>query len=388
MRVYAESQEFAVTVKAIDQALSITESSFGKVPFDLGHWTEVAEARYPNGLPHSYSDDPTQWIFHGHPCGSVVWDETEKWTAHGPLRADRSVLQVAVARLLGYRWPAEQDSEMELADEQREWVRRCVSLSSCADEDGIVCIPPVRGEPSAAQRLLHVLAIAFGDQWHDGVLSKILADSGENTLDDWLRNRFFEQHCTLFHHRPFIWHVWDGRRRDGFHALINYHKLAAGEGKGRQLLESLTYSYLGNWISRQQDGVQREEAGAEDRLTAALELRKRLEAILRGEPPFDIFVRWKPIHRQAIGWQPDINDGVRLNIRPLMADDIPGGRKGAGILRTKPNVHWRKDRGKEPFRDREHFPWFWSAGEFTEDRVNDIHLTADCKQPAEAGSGQ
>ena len=68
------------------------------------------------------------------------------------------------------------------------------------------------------------------------------------TLDDWLRNGFFEQHCKLFHHRPFIWHIWDGRRRDGFHALVNYHKLAESNGKGRRLLESLTYSYLGAWI--------------------------------------------------------------------------------------------------------------------------------------------
>ena len=62
---------------------------------------------------------------------------------------------------------------------------------------------------------------------------------------------FFDEHCKLFHHRPFVWHIWDGRRRDGFHALVSYHKLAAGDGKGRQLLESLTYSYLGDWIARQ-----------------------------------------------------------------------------------------------------------------------------------------
>ena len=309
-----------------------------------------------------------------------MWDETHKRSGHGPLRTDRSVLQVAVARLLGYRWPAERDTEMELAEEQRKWVRRCESLSSCADEDGIVCIPPVRGEPSAAERLLRLLVTAYGDEWHDGVLTKILADAGATSLDDWLRDLFFAQHCSLFHHRPFVWHIWDGRRRDGFHALVNYHKLAEGDGKGRQLLESLTYSYLGDWITRQQDGAQRGEAGAEDRLTAALKLRRRLEAILHGEPPFDIFVRWKPIHQQPIGWEPDINDGVRLNIRPFMADDLPGGKKGAGILRAKPNLHWRKDRGKEPFRDQDRFPWFWNGDEFTGDRVNDVHLAAAHKR--------
>ena len=108
----------------------------------------------------------------------------------------------------------------------------------------------------------------------------------------------------------------------------------------------------------------RGETGAEERLAAALELRSRLTAILEGEPPYDIFVRWKPLSEQAIGWEPDINDGVRTNIRPFMAEDIPGGRSGAGVLRARPNVHWRKDRGKEPFREREDFPWFWHDGEF------------------------
>jgi hypothetical protein len=38
---------------------------------------------------------------------------------------------------------------------------------------------------------------------------------------------------------------------------------------------------------------------------------------------------------------------VRLNIYPFLA--VPDvGRKDAGILRSKPNIHWRKDRGKNP----------------------------------------
>ena len=164
------------------------------------------------------------------------------------------------------------------------------------------------------------------------------------------------------------------------------------DGRGRRLLESLTYSYLGDWIARQRDGVKRGEGGAEDRLAAALELQKRLVAILEGEPPFDILVRWKPIESQAIGWEPDINDGVRLNIRPFMAQDIPGCNKGAGILRAKPNIHWKKDRGKEPVREQAQYPWFWEKGRFTGERVNDVHLTLAekraAREAARASSGK
>ena len=371
---YCSSDEFSATLRAMNQKLSVDNGYVSKMPIDIERWRKHAAQHFPAGLPKAYSDDPTQWIFHGHPCGSVVWDDKLKGNAHGSLRTDSSVLQVGVARLLGYRWPAEQDSEMELADEQREWVRRCEELSGLGDEDGIVCISPVRGEASAGERLLSYLAASFGDAWNDGVLARLLAEVGVRTLDDWLRHRFFEQHCKLFQDRPFVWHIWDGRR-DGFHALVNYHMLAAGDGRGRQLLETLSYSYLGDWINRQGDGVTRCDGGAEGRLEAALELQKRLVAIRDGEPPFDTFVRWKPIDQHPIGWEPDINDGVRLNIRPFMAEDIPGGRRGAGILRSKPNIHWRKDRGREPSREADQFPWFWNNGDFTGDRVNDVHLS-------------
>ena len=115
------------------------------------------------------------------------------------------------------------------------------------------------------------------------------------------------------------------------------------------------------------------------------------EAILEGEAPYDIFVRWKPLDQQAIGWQPDLNDGVRMNIRPfLLANDV--GKKGAGILRTKPNIKWDKDRGKEPERFKSAYPWFWCEAEptatlapektFTGHRWNAVHLTLATKRAA------
>src|SRR5439155_20909964 len=94
-----------------------------------------------------------------------------------------------------------------------------------------------------------------------------------------------------------------------------------GEGEshaGLRTLKGLTYAYLGDWIRRQKDAKEHGEAGADDRLTVARELQGELERIIAGEPPYDLFIRWKPLHQQPIGWQPDINDGVRLNIRPFL----------------------------------------------------------------------
>ncbi len=371
MLAFCSSPSFSDLVRSLDQTLKVTNRTLIKVPFDLAHWQKVAAEKYPHGLPKPFSNDPTQWLFNGHPKGS------------------EQPLHVAVARALGYLWPRQTGSSFP----------ECPALGSdglekLADADGIVCLPSVRGEEPAAERLSKLLSAAYGKDWKPASELELVRATGSNAsdLDEWLRGDFFAQHCDLFHQRPFIWHIWDGRKRDGFHALVNYHKLAEGDGKGRQLLESLTYAYLGDWITRQRDGVQRGEDGAEDRLVTALELQKRLINILEGEPPFDLFVRWKPLREQPIGWEPKINDGVRINIRPFLASDLPNGRAGAGVLRWKPNIKWEKDRGKEPERPRAEYPWFWGwdgktvafmgGKEFTGERFNDCHYTKSVKQQA------
>ena len=348
---FCSSPEYNEAVRRIDQKLNVTNATLVKVPFDLAHWKQVAAARYPNGLPKPYSADPTQWLFHGHPQPAT------------------DPLQVAVARLAGYRWPAEADTAMELADEARTWIARCEKLAEHTDDDGIVCLPSVRGEAPAHDRLLKLLIAAWETvqpgSWKPAALDKLLADAdcAGKGLDVWLREKFFEQHAKRFHHRPFIWHVWDGLK-DGFAALVNYHQL------DHKKLERLIHTYLGDWIRQQEAGVRSGVDGAPTRLAAAQDLKRRLELILEGEPPYDIFVRWKKLSEQPIGWNPDLNDGVRLNIRPFMT---------AKVLRhnqkPKLNITWDKDRGK----DVESAPWFKV---FKGDRINDYHLTVAEKRAA------
>src|SRR5262249_12066443 len=134
-----------------------------------------------------------QWLFEGRPGRSTA------------------PLQVAVARLLGYRWPEQSESD---------------NLDGYADVDGIVCLPSVAGEASAADRLQQLLAAAYGSAWSAAKSTELLTVSGskKKNLGDWLRDEFFKQHCALFGNRPFVWHISDGLR-DGFGALVKYHKL-------------------------------------------------------------------------------------------------------------------------------------------------------------------
>ena len=263
--------------------------------------------------------------------------------------------------------------EYELSNEARALISKSESLKPYAKEDGIVCIPPVRGEIKAEDRLERLLAAVYGSEWSSNKKSELLArvDYCGKSLESWLRGKFFADHCKLFHDRPFIWHLWDGLS-DGFGVLVNYHKL------NYKSLETIVYSYLGDWIIRQKQDKTKGVDGAEEKLAAAEFLKKRLEVILEGERPHDIFVRWKSMDNQPMGWNPDLDDGVRLNIRPfLTASDV--GKKGAGVLRDKPNIDWEKDRGK----DVGSAPWFKLGPEYGAHKgycLNKHHLSLTVKR--------
>jgi hypothetical protein len=336
---YCISPYFNENIRKIDQSLKPSNNTILKIPFDLEYWQNVANEKYPNGLPKPCCDDPTQWLFHGH-----------------PIKTD-TPLQVAIARLLGYRWPAESDTEMELADDAKTLIEAVNAFNILSDDDGIFCIPSVNAEQAGADRVRTFLQAVFAGEWNNNTITDLLNKEGASAanLEDYLRKEFFIQHCKVFQNRPFIWHIWDGRN-DGFSALVNYHKL------DKENLSKLIYTYLGDWIRMCESKKRNEESGAEGLLSAALKLKDKLEAILHGEAPYDIFVRWKSLAEQPIGWEPDLNDGVRLNIRPFMEADV---------LRKKFNVKWGVDRGKNPPGS----PW----GEI---RDNDKHLTLTEKREA------
>ena len=368
---FCSSEEYSKCVRSIDQSLKVPSLTLLKVPFDSDRWRREYSSTWPNGLPPSTWADPTQWLFQGDPRCSV------------------SPLLVSVARLVGYHWPRQTGSSF--MDGPALGPDR---LESHADEDGIVCLSALKGVGSAEQRLNDLLADSFGVDWSATKLTTLLSTArfDGRSMDDWLRNGFFQQHCSLFHQRPFIWHIWDGRH-DGFHALVNYHRLSGPNGEGRRTFDKLIYSYLGDWIDRQRAEQVASSEGADARLAHAEHLRQELIKIREGEPPYDIFVRWKPLHRQAIGWEPDLNDGVRVNIRPFMTARPLGAKaKHACILRTPPKIKWQKDRGTEPARDKDDYPWFWEWDETSEDfaggaefdgkRWNDLHYSNTLKHAA------
>ena len=343
---FCRSEDFSKSLLSIANAMKFTNSTFTSVPFDIKRWQKEGEAVFPDGAPAPGTHDPTQWLFHGHPGRS------ETGTA----------LHVALARLLGYRWFAETNCSILLSDDARAWIVESEKLP-IGDNDGLVGVPPVAGEKSLADRLRAYLFSVFGADWSDALERRLVVEADEKldkkiardgSLEAWVRDRAFRQHCTLFGNRPFLWHLSDGLK-DGFSVFVHYHRFDQAN------LRKLTYTLLGDWLARSkaENNALRYEKGRE--------LQQMLEKVLEGEKPYDIFVRWKSLAHQPLGWDPDLDDGVRQNIRPFIK---------AGVLtHDLSKILKDKDRGN----DVASAPWY---SVFNGERRNDHHTTLADKRAA------
>ena len=346
LRSYLDRGTVNEDVRKIDRQVAVSRQAIARIPFSLSYWENAAHSEYPDGLPDPFSSDPTQWLYHGHPC----------------LGSRGTTLHVSLARLCGYRWPAESDSDMRLCDQARAWIAKAAELP-LGDNDGLIGVPAVAGEKPLVDRLRTYLAAAFGADWSDALERRVVAESDETldkktahdgSLEVWVRDRAFRQHCALFGQRPFLWHISDGLK-DGFSVFVHYHRFDQAN------LRKLTYTLLGDWLAR---------ANAENnalRYEKGRELQQKLEKILEGENPYDIYVRWKSLAQQPLGWEPDLDDGVRQNIRPFVM---------AGVLtRDLSKILKGKDRGK----DVASAPWH---DVFNGERRNDHHTTLAEKHAA------
>ena len=246
-------------------------------------------------------------------------------------------LHVALARLSGYRWPAETDLGMRLSKDARAWLSKVAELPE-GDNDGLLGVPPVAGEKPLADRLRACLAAAFGANWSDSLERRLVAEADDaidkktardDSLEAWLCDRAFRQHSALFGQRPFLWHISDGLK-DGFSVFVHYHRFNQAN------LRKLTYTLLGDWLARAkaENNALRYEKGRE--------LQQMLEKVLEGEKPYDIFVRWKPLARQPLGLgpglrrrraaeHPPLHRGGRSNPRSVENPQRQGPRNRRGI---------------------------------------------------------
>jgi hypothetical protein len=206
-----------------------------------------------------------------------------------------------------------------------------------ADEDGIVPLVAVAGESNLLDRVYRELEVVFSGHSVSQVEVEIVNElkgkvkgyrSAKN-IRVWLEDVFFQYHVSLYKNRPIIWHISSvqGKGAAAFGALVQYHKF------DKNGMAKLRGAYLRDAIEffRREAALAAQEHRDDDRLDwhakleEAQDLDRRLQLVQEGyhEGPeggdndFRILTPWKSADKRPKGWDPDLDDGVKVNIEPL-----------------------------------------------------------------------
>jgi hypothetical protein len=212
-------------------------------------------------------------------------------------------------------------------------------------EDGIAPFSPIDGQPDLVERVHLELAALFRDRDVGQVEAEIANELRKNVsgyrrtagIGEWLRNIFFEFHGSLYRNTPVIWHLASSRGTApfAFGALVDYHRF------DRNRMAKLRSHYLREAIEtfRREAALADKSSNAEarlewqTRLEEAVDFDRRLQWVEEGHHegrdggPYDyrILTPWKSAKDRPKGWDPDLDDGVQVNIAPLYR---------AGLLRA------------------------------------------------------
>ena len=244
-------------------------------------------------------------------------------------------------------WPQMERKTVEQKRMEHVWrllsyvVRRVVE----ADDDGIVPFAARAGETSLLDRVHQELAALFPEQDVNQVeveianelKRKVTGCKPAASIGEWLENVYVEYHATLYKKRPIVWHVSSsqGSAPFAFGVLCHYHRFDANR------MAKLRSSYLRDAIEtfRREAALADREGRAENRiemqarLEEAQALDRKLQAVQEGhregsaggDRDYRILTPWKSVEERPTGWDPDIDDGIKINIAPLQK---------AGVLRS------------------------------------------------------
>lgn len=283
-------------------------------------------------------------------------------------------LSVTVLRLLGHQWPREVEG--------RE------PLPTWADRDGIIPLTEGTSEPTLLARVRARLAEDFGAD-RAGAVERELHEITGKSLALWLASDFFKRHISQFKKRPIAWQLTstpagnNGKRRGrlapqrapAFGCLVYYHRLDA------DLLPKLRTQYIGplrTSLQTELGALEKLPKRSADQDARRLELEGKLEELkafdarleqvialgfaspalarVAAKEPLD---EWTSRDGRACSpdtpdaflaqerrYDPDLSDGVRVNIAPLQRASL----LAADVLATKDvekaiadRAEWRAD---------------------------------------------
>lgn len=317
-----------------------------------------------------------------HPI-SVYWllkegIEQEHWRCFSKERCMiTDLLSMTILRLLGHRWP----KQIEAGELVPDW----------ADPDGIIPLTEGTGEPTLLDRV-HGRILEDFEGSDVTAIEHEFADIVGKPLDEWLTTEFFKHHTKQFKKRPIAWQIesrlvtssrsGQGRRRTSrsfsgpaFSCIVYYHRL------DDDLMPKIRSQYVGPLRVRYEtelrtlENIKTPSADQTERrvtLEILIEELKEFDAKIEevisngfdslalskvvAQEPLD---KWTSIdgeapppstrdlfHVQEKAYNPDLNDGVRVNIAPLqkaglLASEVLSKKEVDRAIRDR--VEWRGD---------------------------------------------
>jgi hypothetical protein len=241
-------------------------------------------------------------------------------------------------------WP---QMEGKTSDQKRmEHVWRLLSYAVKrvleTDEDGVVPYLNLFGEPTLLDRVRAEFAKLFPGRDVNEVEVEIVNElkrkvkgyDRAESVREWLEDVYFSYHASglMYKNRPIFWHISSkqGKSSAAFGALVHYRRF------DKDRLAKLRGVYLREALGvfRREAALAAQEGRADDRsewqarVEEAEELDGRLQRVQegfhQGAEDYRILPPWKTERERPKGWDPDINDGVKVNIEPLQR---------AGVLR-------------------------------------------------------
>jgi hypothetical protein len=234
-------------------------------------------------------------------------------------------LLIKLLCILGHRWPMQDQYEKEegkLFIDPR-WV----------DGEGIIPLTPGTGKETLIEFFRRFLDEEFGPENGPPMESEAGQILGwkpgdewgrqtPTTLERWFEREFFKRHVSQFKRRPIAWHLTSAR--GAFQAMVYYHKF---DKNGLTLLRA---RYVREALDTLRQELGKAQAAGTDRQALAKvadleakvaevqDFEAQLQRLLEGrDREARIWCPWKKMEEQPLGWDPDINDGVRVNIAPV-----------------------------------------------------------------------
>jgi hypothetical protein len=260
-------------------------------------------------------------------------------------RHTEDYFSVKLLRMLGHRWPLqdqyEQDAGKPFLDPQ--WI----------DADGIMPLTLGTGEEILIERFRRFLDAECGPEHGPSVeieAGQILGwkprdtwgQQKSTTLARWFERDFFKRHVSQFKRRPIAWYLTSPKGT--FQTIVYYHAF----DKNRLTLLRARYVREALELLRKQLGAAQgagtdrqalaRVADIEAKIADVQAFDERLRRLLEGrDREARIWCPWKTSGEQPVGWDPDINDGVRVNIAPvqrlgLLAADVLSAKDLKSLL--------------------------------------------------------